>query len=60
VIPQLPEEHAGLELGYEEHAFAQVPQLLTLVLRLTSQPFAAFPSQLPVPVMHETQLLTLQ
>ena len=38
----------------------QEPQLLTLVLRLISQPLAAFPSQLPVPGMHETQLLTLQ
>ena len=60
VIPQLPEVHAGLELGCEEHAFPHEPQLLTLVLRLVSQPFAGLLSQLPLPEAQLVQLFTLQ
>ncbi len=35
-----------------EHARPQAPQFATSVAKVTSQPFARFPSQLPNPVLH--------
>ena len=41
----------------DPHAFPQLPQLLLFEVRLTSQPFAGLPSQLPKPGV---QLVTKQ
>ena len=43
-MPQVPLLHDGLPPD-TLHAFAQVPQWVASFLRLTSQPFATFPSQ---------------
>jgi hypothetical protein len=45
-----PPEHAGVAFG-SEHAVAQAPQFATDVRVSTSQPFAAFASQLPKPAL---------
>jgi len=37
-----------------------VPQLVTVVLRLVSQPFETFPSQLPNPAVHAMEQLPLE
>ena len=49
-ILQLPAEHAGVALA-KRQVLPQTPQLLTLVLRLVSQPSAALLSQLPNPAL---------
>ena len=45
-VPQAPAVHTGTSPGVVVlQMFPQVRQLLTAVLRLVSQPFAALPSQ---------------
>ena len=49
---QLPLEQSGVPFGIE-HRCPQAPQSLGFVWRFTSQPLAAFPSQLAKPLLHE-------
>jgi hypothetical protein len=53
VIEQVPAEHEGVPFVVEQGA-PQAPQLVLLVCVLVSQPFAALPSQLPNPALHDT------
>jgi hypothetical protein len=46
LIEHWPIEHDGVPL-FELQAWLHAPQLAALVRRLTSQPFAGFPSQSP-------------
>jgi hypothetical protein len=50
VIPHTPLEHEGVPPA-ELHTVEQVPQCVASVLRLTSQPLDALPSQLENPVL---------
>ena len=47
---QVPPAHPGMPFGAAQ-TFPQVPQLLTLLVTLVSQPFAALPSQLAKPAL---------
>jgi hypothetical protein len=51
--PQADPEQKLLALARAGHALPQAPQCETLLVVLVSQPFAALPSQLPKPAVHE-------
>lgn len=51
VIEQAPSAQLGVPFALEQDV-PHAPQLETLVCVLTSQPFAATPSQLPNPALH--------
>ncbi len=51
VNPQVPIAHVGVALGGVGHKVPQRPQCIALVPVLTSQPFAALPSQFAKPVL---------
>jgi hypothetical protein len=51
LIPQLPFVQLAVPF-VELQAFVQLPQRLTSVLRLRSQPFVTLPSQFPKPALH--------
>jgi hypothetical protein len=53
VIEHVPPAHAGVPFAVE-HGAPHAPQLVALVCVFVSQPFAAFPSQLPKPALQET------
>ena len=50
-MTQPPVEHAAVACGSEQ-VRPHIPQLVADVLRLVSQPLAAFASQLPKPALH--------
>jgi hypothetical protein len=49
--PHAPAEHTGVAFGVTQ-AFPQLPQLCTLDVMFTSQPFATTASQSPNPASH--------
>jgi hypothetical protein len=61
LMPQTPFTQFGCEPLPPGQTLPQIPQLLTLLLVLTSQPFAGLPSQLAKPALQfSTQLPALQ
>jgi hypothetical protein len=59
VKPQVPAAQVAVALGGVAQTLPHAPQLLTVVLRFTSHPLAARPSQLPQPALHEATVQVL-